>query len=307
MIPTLVKSPVVFDHEHHRYFLGDKELKGVTSTLIKTAYPDTYKVPEGMSEEKWMEVLAEAARKGSALHTNIETYENFGTEDTEEVSWYVKAKEEHGLIHLASEYLVSDEESYASMIDHVFTNEQDDIILVDIKRTSKLHEDNVRLQLSIYKRFFEKQNPTLRVSKIAVMWFNSGKVTYKEFKPWSDEELDNLFFADMIGTHYNAPAETQETLPSEFVDVQRQLANIELKMREYKKFQEAYKSQLLLLMEEHGIKKFKGDVISLTYVASTTRENFNTKAFKEEYPDLYNLYKTTSEVKSSIKITIHGK
>lgn len=306
MIPTLIKSPVVFDHEHHRYFLGDKELKGVTSTLIKTAYPDTYKVPEGMSEEKWQEVLAEAARKGTALHTNIEAYENFGTEDTEEVSWYVKAKEEHGLIHLASEYLVSDEERYASMIDHVFTNERDEIILVDIKRTSKLHEDNVRLQLSIYKRFFEKQNPELKVSKLAVMWFNGGKVVYREFAPWDDTELDNLFFADMIGARYNAPIELEDTLPREFVDVQRQLANIELKMREDKKFHEALRNRLLLLMEEHGIKKFKGDIISLTYVAPTTRDNFNAKAFREEYPELYDLYKTTSQVKSSIKITVHG-
>ena len=37
----LVKSKVRFDEEQHRYFLGEKELSGITGTLIKKAFPDT--------------------------------------------------------------------------------------------------------------------------------------------------------------------------------------------------------------------------------------------------------------------------
>ena len=39
----LVKSKVRFDEEHHRYFLGEKELSGITGTLIKKKLKNNYK------------------------------------------------------------------------------------------------------------------------------------------------------------------------------------------------------------------------------------------------------------------------
>ena len=36
-------SKVRFVSETHQYFIGDKELFGITNTLIKRAYPDTYR------------------------------------------------------------------------------------------------------------------------------------------------------------------------------------------------------------------------------------------------------------------------
>ena len=46
---TLNEPKVTFIEESHQYFLGKKELKGVTGTLIKKAFPDTYKnIPESV-------------------------------------------------------------------------------------------------------------------------------------------------------------------------------------------------------------------------------------------------------------------
>lgn len=305
MRTILAKSPVRFDEEQHRYFLGDRELYGVTSTLIKTAFPDTYRTPDGMSQDKWNDILSEAARKGKALHTTLELFENFDICDNADVERYIEVKEQQGLTHLESEYLVSDNERYASQIDHVYTNKDGGIVLVDVKRTSVLHEDNVTLQLSIYKRMFEAQNPDLKVSSVAVMWFHGDKVTYKTLTPWDDNALDELYLADRTGTPYVPPSH-DDSVPVEFVDIQRQLATIEMQMKEAKRLQDDYRSRLLILMEERGIKKFQGELITLTYVAPTKRETLNAKALKEGHPDIYNMYKTESNVKSSLKINIRN-
>lgn len=54
---TLNVPRVTFIEESHQYFIGKKELKGVTGTLIKKAFPDTYKnIPES--------VLMKAAERG---------------------------------------------------------------------------------------------------------------------------------------------------------------------------------------------------------------------------------------------------
>lgn len=58
---------VTFIEESHQYFIGKKELKGVTGTLIKKAFPDTYKnIPES--------VLKKAAERGGLVHNTFETF-----------------------------------------------------------------------------------------------------------------------------------------------------------------------------------------------------------------------------------------
>ena len=77
-IPVLNQSPVTFRSEDHTYWLGEKELKGVTSTLIKRAFPNTYAKPDRYTEEEWQEVLANAAAKGSNIHETIELHDELG-------------------------------------------------------------------------------------------------------------------------------------------------------------------------------------------------------------------------------------
>ena len=39
----LVKSGVVFNEENHTYFLGDKQLSGITGMIKRQLFPDKYK------------------------------------------------------------------------------------------------------------------------------------------------------------------------------------------------------------------------------------------------------------------------
>ena len=60
---------VFFSKEAHVYLCGDKELPGVTTVLRRHGLmPDYSGIPD--------KVLEEAARKGTALHEAIESYDN---------------------------------------------------------------------------------------------------------------------------------------------------------------------------------------------------------------------------------------
>ena len=119
-LPVLKQSPVRFESETHRYYLGEKELQGVTSTLVHRAFPDTYRKPDNYTEEQWQEILANAAAKGSNMHETIELYDELGvTSDLPELQSYIRIKQEQGLTVLATEYVVSDEKHYATAIDKI--------------------------------------------------------------------------------------------------------------------------------------------------------------------------------------------
>ena len=160
----LNQSRVQFDAATHTYHLDGVVLQGITGTLIRRAFPDKYKDVDP-------EVLAEAARKGHELHEAIQNFYRFGiTSDDERVNNYVELKQGRGLITVENEYLVSDNEHYASSIDIVMRNVLDEVTLVDVKTTYTLDRASTALQLSIYKRWFEQQNEGLKVAHICALW-----------------------------------------------------------------------------------------------------------------------------------------
>ena len=126
---NLIKSPVVFNQELHTYHLDGVELSGVTGMLHKTLFADKY---AGISEE----ILNKAAAYGTSVHEGVELFETMGINDgSQEVKNYNTIKTYAGFNFEASEYLVSDEQNIASCIDLVYTTEEGEIILADIKTT----------------------------------------------------------------------------------------------------------------------------------------------------------------------------
>ena len=298
--PELYKSPVVFNAEHHTYHLGDKELKGVTSTLVHRAFPKTY---EGISPE----VLANAAARGTMVHQAIQAYEDdFVLDGSLELQSYVAIKETYGLTHLASEYLVSDETHYASSVDHVFLDSKGNIILTDIKTTYEPHYENVALQLSIYKRFFEMQNPNLKVSAVALIWLRGEKSEYKVLPVWADEALDLLIEADCKDEEFDI-AKTYGDLPQKVYDVQQYLAMLEADVKKKTEELKTIKDGLCKLMLERNIVSFSTPILKLTRVVPTPRKTLDTNSLKEKYPEIYNEFLKESTVKPSIRITYKEK
>ena len=293
---TLNKSQVVFSELDHTYTLDGKSLSGVTSILNRQLFADKY---SGISDE----VLNKAAEYGKGIHESIELYDSLGIgEDEDAVKAYIKLCQKEGLTRLDNEYLISDNDYVASSIDVVF----DDCSLADIKTTSHLDEEYVSWQLSIYAYLFEKQNPDLQANRLLAIWipkarYGKPKVVEVSRKPVS--EVIRLIEADKAGQQYvpSVASSTEITIANEVI---QEVIRIERELKELKDKQTELREGLLKQMQDHNIKSFKTDGLSLTRKLATTKTSLDSKMLQEKYPEIYNECLKTSEVKESLLIKI---
>lgn len=82
------------------------------------------------------------------------------------------------------------------------------------------------------------------------------------------------------------------------------ITTIENEIKRLKEIQDNYKEQLLMVMEEQGILKIDVPELTITRKTATTRESIDTKALREELPDIYDTYCKISNVKGSLTIKI---
>lgn len=78
----------------------------------------------------------------------------------------------------------------------------------------------------------------------------------------------------------------------------------EKKMKALKEQYDEFKSNLLNAMEQNGVVKFQGENITISYIAESERETFDSKQFKADMPDLFDEYVKFSKVKPSIRIKV---
>ena len=308
-------SNVVFNKETHEYLLKGKKLSGVTP-IVKWVYPDTYKnIPES--------VLAKAAEYGSMIHSKCELADRLGIADEEPVRDYLKIKEGLHLATVENEYLVTDDENIASSIDVVLKdlNEEtgDTMVLADIKTTSTLHFECVRLQLSIYAYLFEKNNPGMKVGKLYAFWLPKpqyGKSRYYELQRISSGLIEkileayingesNMIFAEMIEVEVggNKPREAKEGALMSDEEVE-ELIRVKKAIADLKEKESAIQKDLLERLKASGEKKWGNDLITVTLKAAGTRITVDSKALKESYPDVYDECSKVSETAESIMVKV---
>lgn len=293
----LKKSPVVFKEDTHQYFLGDKELHGVTSTLIRRAFPDKYKDVDPT-------VLANAAEKGKQLHKDIETFDQFGGDPQEfaddRIESYADIKHDNGLTTVANEYLVSDEERYASSIDIVMTDAVGDICLVDIKTTWNLDKQSTGLQLSVYKRFFERQNPGLTVAHIYVLWLPNRDHAISELHELSvvaDETIDALMEADIKDEPFKF-----DLIPDEWTEIERLYGYWSQKKEQAEKWMNMAKERMMTVMKNADISTVRTDAFTVSYIPAKKTQRFDSASFKKENKELYDSYMRESETAAQVRV-----
>lgn len=313
----LKESSVIFNEAEHTYTLNGKKLSGVTA-IVKWLFPDTYTdIPES--------VLMKAAAHGSLIHSKCELYDTCGLgDDLPEVQEYIRLKNENSLITEANEYLVDDGKDIASSIDVVFTKGEDGCYpLADIKTTSKIHKDNVTLQLSIYAYLFELCNKGKKAGKLYVIWLPKekyGKAELMELKKLpaaACKKIIKAYLAKEDSTPYRVKyfdAEEkkesteiepiEEALPVSLKDAENEIIKLETAIKELEAKQKEMKAGLLSLMVEHNVKKWSSDRLTITRKLDGTRKILDTAKLKKEYPDIYAECVKVSPTKGSITIKV---
>lgn len=82
------------------------------------------------------------------------------------------------------------------------------------------------------------------------------------------------------------------------------ITTIENEIKKLKEMQDNYKEQLLKVMEENDILKIEIPELTITRKAPTTRETLDSKALKEDMPEIYDEYVKISDVKGAITIKL---
>lgn len=301
---NLPNSEVVFDAKHHTYTLYGKQLQGITP-IINWLFPDTYKdIPQ--------HILDAAADYGTAVHQKCEECDSLGIANDDVVCAYQRIISEAGLQPVYSEYLVSDGQNIASAIDKVFADDS----LGDIKTTSKIHWLNVQLQLSIYAWLYEMQTGR-KTNKLYVIWLPKpqyGNPMVKELKripadvckyivevylAGGDRESAIMalsFHADILG-------ETERkvgNISSEWEGVINELITIKKQLDILTEREKEIKKSILSTMESKGDDNWCNDVIQISKRAASERVSIDTKAIQKDMPEVYEKYKKTTKVASSL-------
>lgn len=80
------------------------------------------------------------------------------------------------------------------------------------------------------------------------------------------------------------------------------IKSLEEKANEIVTKKEEIKTSLKEAMENNNVKKFENDIISVTYIAPTTRVGVDTEKLKTNYEEVYLDCLKETQVKSSIRV-----
>lgn len=303
----LKPSSVVLNPIDHTYFLKDKELSGITSVLERQLFPDTY---AGVNEE----ILRQAAEYGTSVHQSCEDFDSSWINDgTQEVCDYIRLCKENGLVHERSEYLISDNTSYASMIDKVYRVNDNTFDLADIKTYGAMTPEKLekaKWQLSIYAYLFELQNPKAKVRNLFILHLRN--------KPKKDGSFDHIagiipltrISSDICKELLNADSRGEQfqnpySIPQEIIDHEEEIRNLILLKKDCEEKLNAYKARILNAMEAIDARSWVTDGMRLTRKLPTTRSSFSLADFKGANPDIdLEPYMRQSTVAGSLTIAV---
>ena len=85
-------------------------------------------------------------------------------------------------------------------------------------------------------------------------------------------------------------------------EISAQIAEWDRMVKSIEEQDKALKKALLEEMEAKGLIKIETNDLTITYVAPTEKERFDSKTFREENPLIYDEYIVMTPVKSSIRV-----
>ncbi len=300
---------VVFNPDDHSYYLPEKDkyLSGITGMLERQLFPDTYAgIPEA--------IIQQAAEYGTAVHQSIENFDMDWTNDgTQEVADYISLTSENGLTHETSEYLITDGENYASMIDKVYRVDETTFDIGDIKTYGVMTADKrekARWQLSIYAYFLELMNKKAKVRRIFILHIRNKAKKDGTFDHISDfielvripsEIVKELLLADSKREQFSNPY----AIPEDIRQQESVIRTLIQAKTDAETRLNSIKARILSMMEAQGIKSWATDTMRITRKLPSTRNSFSLADFKEAHSDIdIEPYMRTSQVAGSLTITI---
>lgn len=331
----LKKSEVVFNEEAHTYLRGEQRLSGITSLIHQVLQLGVY---PGANDYVLKVQIPKAGYYGSCVHKAIQMYDELGIECTEypEKPHYTAGmlpaqdvSEElnsykcllMGLRTVACEFTV-DYGNFASQIDSVKADEDDDIYLVDYK-TNNLNyypggqaglEEYLSWQLSCYAFMFEKQTGK-KVAGLIAFWLRKGEGERWAIERKPDDQvkclLDTLVsLTDHGFVYFNDTMQVYDTTQLQKVVetstglvVPQEITKAIADLVKAEKAAKEMKERLRSLMEQNNVTKWECDEFTASIGKESKATTFDSKALEKADPETFKKYLKTTTRKGSFKIT----
>lgn len=329
---------VLFNENPHKYFLvsddfSTTELSGITAIIKKVICPDLY----GDVDEA---VLMKAAEWGTKCHKICESYDNgelelknqdgikyylegkeIGVRDGAcELNAYIQLCEENDLMAEASEYLVSDNEHFASCIDKVLRESKDEFSILDFKFTYSYHEEPVMWQTSFYADMLEAQNPGCKVKHLYCCHIKfyyekdkDGNILLNEdgTAKMKQEPTIGLHELKRVPTEYLNEAKRCFLEDEEFHNpLKREERQMEISLEDELEWEEVIrlageydkKKKVVIekikqmFLEKPNTSKLRCSLFTASQGIQTHSKVFDEERFKAENPEMWKKYKTKDKV-----------
>lgn len=142
-------------------------------------------------------ILQRAAQKGTNLHNAIEAYERGESYiNCPEIDNYKTIKSKFGFEVIKMEQIVlycdqRNEPLYAGRLDMVISR-QDQLGILDLKRTYKVYQEKFQLQLNLYRLAYE-QSYHQKISNLFCMRLREDKADFYEFMIDEETTKDSIY------------------------------------------------------------------------------------------------------------------
>ena len=88
-------------------------------------------------------------------------------------------------------------------------------------------------------------------------------------------------------------------------DFSEEVARVKNQLKALKDLDQKYNDMIREAMEQYGVVKIETENLNVTYVQPTEKETFDSKAFKEDFPELYDEYVKMTPVKASLRVKVN--
>lgn len=295
---------VIFDPISHTYLntMTGGILKGVTTLMKEHNLSADY---SGIPQT----VLNKAAERGTAIHKMLEDYDDGKSVVGGEFEAELKAYKNLGLKIVCSEYLVSDCSLVASSIDKVIDiGSETEVDLGDVKNTSSVHKEALEWQLGIYKYFFERMNPKIKVRKCWCLHVRDGKARQIEVSPVSEAEVKALLQCEADGQLYiampKADADANELMTkkelADLMEVVNKVSALEETLKQLKTIKDESFDRIYNYMIEKNLDEISYPGGKFVLKKPYTTNRIDSTLLKKQKPELFELYSKTTTVKGSV-------
>jgi len=289
---------IIFNAEKHKYIADGVELPSVSEIVRYYHNVDLSNIPA--------KTLKMAGNRGTNIHNDIEKIlkgEKFVSDYVFEIANFLDFRKKEKIKATKIEEIVYGATEFGDYCGTFDFYDEKTKTLYDIKTNYEPHIELWTSQLNLYKYAMEQMD--IKVKKMKIIYLP------KETSPNKPQIYDILAYSqekvlDIVKCFFN-----QEKPKAEVVELkslpQTMIKQLSLGFQTIKRIEdeiEEIKKRILAEMKQRNITNFSCEDFTISFVPEYERKSFDSKRFKENFPDVANEYIKVSKVADSIKISL---